>query len=163
MSHFNVKTLTFYGVAIASVLVLFKTVTAYGESNLQAPPVIGDRYRLTLTNNLPNCKKLDSLILKIQQSGIYLNASLLPATVNVDTEKSLPLTGIFTNKQFNLVGKIDTTILCNVAPPHSVTIKTQLASQGSLIGQLSIRGIPQTLEFNATPEAAQTSEKSNSH
>lgn len=54
MSHFNLKSLAFYGVAIGSVLVLFKTVTAYGESNLKAPDKIGGIYRLE-AQNLPEC------------------------------------------------------------------------------------------------------------
>ncbi|QFS47250.1 hypothetical protein GXM_04740 [Nostoc sphaeroides CCNUC1] len=54
MNHFNLKSLIFYGVAISSVLVLFKTVTVYGENNLKAPPAINGRYRLTLSENLPN-------------------------------------------------------------------------------------------------------------
>ncbi len=33
MNDFNFKSLGFYGVAIASVLILFKGVTAYGESH----------------------------------------------------------------------------------------------------------------------------------
>jgi hypothetical protein len=37
MSHFNAKTLSFYGIAIGSVLLLFKTVSAYGETKLKAP------------------------------------------------------------------------------------------------------------------------------
>ncbi|MBC6435921.1 hypothetical protein FM036_43120, partial [Nostoc sp. HG1] len=51
----------------------------YGENNLKAPPPINGLYRLTLSENLPNCEKSDTLTLKIQQSGIYLNASVLSA------------------------------------------------------------------------------------
>jgi hypothetical protein len=43
MSHFNVKSLIFYGTAICSVVTLFTIVTAYGEANLKASrPIDGD-------------------------------------------------------------------------------------------------------------------------
>jgi hypothetical protein len=164
MNHFNYKSLAFYGVAIGSVLLLFKTVTAYGENNLQASPVIDGSYRLTLAKNLPNCEKSDSLMLNIRQSGIYLNASLLPASTNADTEKHLSLTGILNKQQLNLSGQVDKAIICNMAPPHTVTTQMQLGDKGDLTGQISIRGIPQPLEFTATPEKPQTQpKKSNSH
>jgi hypothetical protein len=38
MKHVKCKTLAFYALTIVPVLVLFKAVTAYGESNLKAPP-----------------------------------------------------------------------------------------------------------------------------
>jgi hypothetical protein len=44
---------------------LFKAVTTYGESNLKAPAEISDRYRLMFADNLPNCEKLDDLMLNI--------------------------------------------------------------------------------------------------
>jgi len=68
MSHFNFKSLTFYGIAITSVLALFKVVTAYGESNLNASTSINGRYRLSYTQ--PNCRQANALLLTIEQSGI---------------------------------------------------------------------------------------------
>ncbi len=82
MNNLNFKSLGFYGIAITSVLLLFKTVTAYGETNLKAPPVINGSYRLALDQNLSNCQPPEPLILNIQQSGIYFNAFLLPAKLN---------------------------------------------------------------------------------
>lgn len=169
MNHFNVKSLTFYGVAIGSVLLLFKTVTAYGENNLKAPPVVDGRYRLSLTTNLPNCKKADSLVLKMQQSGIYLNASLLPINSHADTEKHLSLTGILKNPQVNFSGKVDPKILCEhsnsqVYPNKTATMQVQLIDQGKMTGQLTVSGIPQTLKFTATKQPTQeTPQKLNSH
>lgn len=63
--------------AISSVVVLFKVVTAYGETNLKAPPAIGGPYRIS-TQNLPGCLKANRLVLNIKQSSIYLFGSLLP-------------------------------------------------------------------------------------
>ena len=75
-SHFNFKSLTFYGVAIGFVLILFNLVTRYGEANLKAPARIDGRYRLSIAQ-LPDCLKSADPVLTIQQSGIYLNGFLL--------------------------------------------------------------------------------------
>ena len=169
MNHFNFKSLAFYGVAIGSVLLLFKVVTAYGEKNLKAPPVVNGRYRLTLAANLPNCEKTDSLMLNIQQSGIYLNASLLPANANAGTEKQHPLTGIFKNQQSILSGTIDRYIFCKVTGFESdrnklVTIQMKLVDQGKITGQLTLNGISQSLGFTAMLQKDQEkSQNKNSH
>ncbi|MEH2055865.1 MAG: hypothetical protein V7K97_06795 [Nostoc sp.] len=159
MNHFNFKSLAFYGVAIISVLVLFKTVSVYGENNLKAPPAVNGRYRLTLAENLPNCEKSDTLTLNIEQSGIYLNASVLPANANADTDEKHSLAGIFKNQQLNLSGKVGRSILCNIPQPqndplNSVTIQMQLVDKGSITGELTVNGIPQTLKFTAVPQKA---------
>ncbi|WP_373529185.1 hypothetical protein [Nostoc sp.] len=169
MNHFNFKSLTFYGVAISSVLLLFKTVSVYGENNLKAPPPVNGRYRLTLAENLPNCKKSDTLTLNVEQSGIYLNASVLPPTANADTDEKHSLTGILKNQQLNLSGKVGRSILCNISRPqndplNSVTIQMQLVDKGNMTGQLSINDSPQTLKFTAVPQKAQEkSQKLNNH
>ncbi|MDZ8024148.1 MAG: hypothetical protein RMY36_002850 [Nostoc sp. SerVER01] len=169
MNHFNFKSLAFYGVAISSVLVLFKTVTVYGENNLKAPPLVSDRYRLTLAENLLNCEKSDTLRLNIEQSGIYLNASVLSANANADLDEKHSLMGILKNQQLNLSGKINRSILCNIPhsqkdPLNSVTIQMQLVERGNIPGQLTLNGIPQTLKFTAVPEKVQEkSQKSNTH
>jgi len=173
MNHLNFKSLAFYGVAIGSVLLLFKTVTVYGESNLKAPPTIGDRYRLTLAENLPNCENLKDLILNIQQSGIYVNASLLPANSNAANSASNQhkhsLSGILNHQQLNLSGKIDRSIVCQIAPPqdtsdHSATIQIQLKDPKNITRQLNINGIPQSLKFTALPQTEkEESQKSGTH
>ncbi|MDZ8240370.1 MAG: hypothetical protein RMZ69_25015 [Nostoc sp. ChiQUE01a] len=169
MNHFNFKSLAFYGVAISSVLVLFKTVTVYGENNLKAPPLVSDRYRLTLAENLPNCEKSDTLRLNIEQSGIYLNASVLPTNANADLDEEHSLMGILKNQHLNLSGKINRSSLCNIPhsqkdPLNSVTIQMQLVERGNIPGQLTLNGIPQTLKFTAVPEKVQEkSQKSNTH
>ncbi|MFN6466180.1 MAG: hypothetical protein RMZ41_030800 [Nostoc sp. DedVER02] len=160
MNHFKFKSLAFYAVAIGSVLLLFRTVSVYGENNLKAPLPVNGRYRLTLSENLPNCEKSDTLTLNIQQSGIYLNASVLPANAKADTDDKHSLAGIFKNKQLNLSGKVGRSILCNIPRPqndplNSVTIQMQLVDKGNVTGQLSVSGIPQTLKFTAVPEKAE--------
>ncbi|MEH2361006.1 hypothetical protein [Nostoc sp.] len=169
MNHFNFKSLAFYGVAIISVLLLFKTVSVYGENNLKAPPPVNGRYRLTLAENLPNCEKSDTLTLNIEQSGIYLSASVLPAMADADIDEKHSLTGILRNQQLNLSGKVGRSILCNIPRPqndplNSVTIQMQLVDKGSMTGQLTVIGIPQTLKFTAVPQKVQEkSQKSNNH
>ncbi|MEH2078767.1 MAG: hypothetical protein V7K89_01765 [Nostoc sp.] len=157
MNHFNFKSLIFYGVAIISVLLLFKTVSAYGENNLKALPPISGRYRLTLAENLPNCEKSDTLTLNIEQSGIYLNASVLPTNAKADTDEKHSLAGIFRNQQLNLSGKVGRSILCNIPRPqndplNSVTIQMQLVDKAKMTGQLNVNGIPQPLKFTAVPQ-----------
>jgi hypothetical protein len=159
MNHFKFKSLAFYGVAISSVLLLFKTVSVYGENKLKAPQPVNGRYLLTLSENLPNCEKSDTLTLNIQQSGIYLNASILPANDKVDTDEKHSLAGIFRNQQLNLSGKVGRSILCNIPRPqndplNSVKIQMQLVDKGNMTGQLTVNGIPQTLKFTAVPEKA---------
>ncbi len=160
MNNFNFKSLAFYAVAIGSVLLLFKTVTAYGENNLQPSKIIGDRYRLTLNENLPNCGKSNPLMLNIQQSGIYLNGSLLPENANADIGNQLPLTGNLKNQQLSLSGKIDTDILCDFPNSRkdrqkSVIIQMQLQDQAEITGQLKVNDISQPLRFTATLQKAQ--------
>ncbi|MBD2336570.1 hypothetical protein H6G64_06145 [Calothrix sp. FACHB-156] len=169
MNHFNVKSLAFYGIAISSVLLLFKTVSAYGESNLKAPPVINGSYRLTWDQKLPKCNQTDAPILKIQQSGIYVNASLLPGDANSENatsdEKTHPLSGILRNQELNLSGKIDGSSLCNIAstqnaPFHSAKMQMQLLDKGNFTGQLNVSGGSQIFNFTAIPQ--KTQEKSQS-
>ena len=52
MKHVKWKSLVFNGLTIVAVMVLFKAVTTYGESNLKAAFEISDRYRLIFTDNL---------------------------------------------------------------------------------------------------------------
>jgi len=70
------KTWVFYAGSISFVLILFKVVTVYGTANLKASPAIDGRYRIT-SENLPECLKSENLSLIIQQSGVYLNGSLV--------------------------------------------------------------------------------------
>ena len=101
---------------------LFKVVTAYGESSLKAPTSINGRYRLYTQN--PNCLKSNAQILAIQQSGIYLNGSLLPASTDVQqltiAEQKPSLTGQMNNNQISLAGRVPSSVLCH----HTVADQT---------------------------------------
>ena len=108
MSHFNLKSLTFYGVMIGSVLVLFNIVSVYGESSLKAPPNIAGNYLLE-NLNLPDCLKSEKLSLTIAQSGIYLTGRLTTES------QTIKLNGLLENittesvttrsRPFSLMGK----------------------------------------------------------
>ncbi|MBD2295955.1 hypothetical protein H6G06_21370 [Anabaena sphaerica FACHB-251] len=169
MNNFNFKSLAISGVAITSVLILFKTVTAYGENHLRATSLIHNRYHLTLAKNLPNCEKVNSLVLNIQQSGIYLNASLLTVNANTDTKTQLPLTGILKNQQLELSGKIDSSIFCQTPSVQNsqiqpITIQMSQLNNDNIPGQLKINNIPTTLEFTALPQTEpKATTKSESH
>ena len=178
-SHFNFKSLTFYGVAIGSVLLLFNAVSAYGEAKLKAPAPIGKRYLLSYTQN-PNCLKSDALVLTIEQSGIYLNGSLLPAKTDAQRAKAgsekPSLTGQLSNQQLSLTGTVPSSTLCTnpvsqaetSAPSQdnsfsSVTIQSRVEGK-NLEGKMTVSGIPEAIEFTAQLEApAQPSENSSSH
>ncbi|WP_066377366.1 hypothetical protein [Anabaena sp. CA = ATCC 33047] len=155
MNNFHFKSLIFYALATGSVLILFNTVTVYGEDNLQAPPVINGSYRVILGKNSPKCQTSAPLRLNLHQSGIYFNASLSSANIKVDSPQQYSLKGIFKNQQLTLAGKLDQTILCDFAPPHKIQAQMQLVDTDRLQGKILVSTIPQTLEFNATPETAQ--------
>jgi hypothetical protein len=69
---------------------------------------------------LPNWEKSDNLTLNIQQSGIYLNISVLSANANAHTNEKHSLAGIFRNQQLNLCGKVGRSILCNILRPKKI-------------------------------------------
>lgn len=155
-NHFKFQSLIFYGVAIGSVLVLFKVVTAYGESNLKAPAPISGSYRLSLAQNFPNCPKSSNLVLDILQSGIYLNGSLLPADSNtqpeISDEKTPFLTGQFSNQKLSLAGTVPSSTFCNRSASQPISIQSQVQGK-NLEGQITLNSTPQAIAFTAVREA----------
>jgi hypothetical protein len=162
MSHFNLKSLIFYGVAISSVVILFKGVTAYGESNIKAPTLISGRYRLAATN-LPGCLKAKSLILDIQQSGIYLNSSLFPgdnpAISQEMATKKPSLIGQISRQQLVLSGSIPQIESCR---NQSINIQGVLEKE-NLQGQITLKSSPKPISFIAKKEASTEPKKSQNH
>jgi hypothetical protein len=163
MSHFNLKSLAFYGIAISSVVVLFKVVTAYGETNLKAPLLMDGSYRLS-AKDLPGCLKSDGLVLNIKQSGTYLFGTLLPANANAKTVTSAAqkpsLSGRLKNQQLNLAGSLPHLKSCNSSQASSRVKIQGTIEKNILTGQISLRSIPSVAEFTATKEPA--AEKSES-
>jgi len=181
MHHFNLKYLTFYGVAISSVLLLFKVVTAYGESNLKAPPAMKSRYGLVFNEKLPICDQSNVLILNLQQSGIYLNGFLLPASSHTKSsnlsETTSSLTGRLENRQLSLSGKAPRYILCNLQTSQTqakishkdnssipVNIQIQLTDKEDLRGEINVSGTSKAIGLTAISQKEnEQSEQSNSH
>ncbi|MBD2580040.1 hypothetical protein [Oscillatoria sp. FACHB-1406] len=124
MSHFNGKSLAFYGIAIGSVVVLFNAVTAYGETHLTAPPSLGGRYRLQI-ENLPNCLQKEPKILLVEQSGVYLHGLLLAEQGNLSpealAEEKPTLSGKWQGKELQLSGAAPLVGSCD-----AVTLKATL-------------------------------------
>jgi hypothetical protein len=162
MGHFNLKTLTFYGVMIGSVLVLFNIVTTYGENSLKAPVNISGKYLLE-SPDLPDCLKSEKLVLAIAQSGLYLTGELSLASHKTDhntdhnkvddktNNKAIKLNGMLVASNnpnqaprqslpFSLTGQ--TKQLGNCSPPQeSSAQKIELQSQfqlpdKNLVGQM---------------------------
>lgn len=166
-SHF--KSIAFYGVAICLVLLLFSIITSYGESNLKAPTAINGRYHFSYSPKR-NCSSPNP-ILTIDQSGIYLNGFF---SVAADTahqvkasEQQPSLTGQLNNQQLSLTGTVPHSTLCNnlvSQTPSTSRVSIQSQIEGAnLQGQITLSGVPETIDFTAQKEAAQLSEESISH
>ena len=138
--NLDLRILAFYGGAIATVIILFKSITVYGENYLHPPAPLKNLYLLTLTQ-IPDSKQINPVLLKIQQSGIYVNAALLPATENAEKFKQLSLSGLLNKQELNLSGKINAGILCqNFAHSENhlspATLRLSFAQEKEIIGQL---------------------------
>jgi hypothetical protein len=161
MSHFNLKSLAFYGLAIGSVVLLFKGVSSYGETKLKAPPKIEGRYRIE-AQNLPGCLKSDALVLNIQQSGIYLFGSLLPASLKGQqvtiAEEKPSLTGLFKPQQLSLEGSAAELPSCNNSAKPTTSESANLVKiEGQVIdatfnGKITHSSLPEAVEFTAQRE-----------
>jgi hypothetical protein len=132
------KYFLFYVITIALVLVLFKAVTVYGETQLKAPPKISGIYSLE-AEAIPDCLKAKKIKLKIEQSGIYLFANLV-ADAEPNLESKLALDGKLKDKEFSLSGKINRLANCQLSnranPDYLVTIQGNLESN-KILGDIS--------------------------
>ncbi|XGV99401.1 MAG: hypothetical protein ACAF41_10750 [Leptolyngbya sp. BL-A-14] len=150
-NHFNLKSLSFYGGAIAVVVALFSVVTAYGEANLKAAQKIDGRYQIP-AQALPGCLKSEQLILLVQQSGIYLTGSLLASETAEALEKRATerpsMTGNWENQRLTLQGDASYLPKCQ----GDVKIQGTIAQQ-SLNGTLSLSSAPGEIPFTGTLEA----------
>lgn len=163
MSHFNLKSLTFYGVMIGSVLVLFNIVSVYGESSLKAPPNISGNYLLD-SQNLSDCLKSEKLNLAIAQSGIYLTGRL--TTQNQTIKLNGLLGNVIAEKvptrslPFSLVGKTAQLGNCPQSEDNSPTeIQLQTQFQNKiLVGEMQWSNLK--LNFTGNPQNLPDREKS---
>lgn len=152
MSHFNLKSLSFYAVAIGSVVALFKGVTVYGETALKAPQTMGGRYEIPL-KSLAGCGS-DKAILTIHQSGIYLTASMEEKTglqEQVRIEEKPELAGKLEGQNLRLSGLVEGAKFCRLQKEnkwYEVTILAEI-KEDRLKGKMMLLGLKKPLEFTA--------------
>jgi hypothetical protein len=139
MNIFSARSIGLYTVAIGSAIGFFNLVTSYGEANIKAPIAVAGNY-LIASQDLPGCLQHKAVLLKLQQSGVYLNASLMTIDVanNSDlqnitdraaTTSSTNLRPTFSgrlhdNRQLDLSGSL---------PPASCPVPAQLRISGSIV------------------------------
>jgi hypothetical protein len=159
MNHLSLKSLAFYGVAIGSVALLFKVVSAYGETNLKAAPAIGGSYRFD-AQSLPECLKSDFLLLTIEQSGVYLSGNLRSGSSEADREKiaeeTPPLHGKWENQGLSLSGAVPNLAGCSdsTATGQNSSVKMRGIVEGeSLKGKISLTDKAGATDFTAQKEA----------
>ena len=111
MTLFSAKSIGLYSLAIGSAIGLFNIITSYGEANIKAPIPVTGNYLIT-SPNLPDCFQQKQLVLKIQQSGMYLNASIATASQTIGTENETRPTfsGRLQDRQLELSGRVPTDI-----------------------------------------------------
>lgn len=159
MNHLSLKSLAFYGIAIGSVLLLFKIVSAYGETNLKAAPAIGGKYRFD-AKSLPECLKSDSLVLTIEQSGVYLSGNLRSGSSEGDREKTAEETpslfGKWETQGLSLSGAVPNLAGCSDSTPTGQNSSVKLRGileKDSLKGKISLTDGEAASDFTAQREA----------
>jgi hypothetical protein len=107
MTLFSAKSIGLYSLAIGSAIGFFNIVTSYGEANIKAPLLVAGNYLIT-SPNLPACFQQKQLVLKVQQSGMYLNASIATAsqTSGADREDRPTFSGRLHDLQLDLNGQM---------------------------------------------------------
>lgn len=136
-THFSRKSLSFYGVIIVGVIVLFRIVSWYGETYLTAPANIAGEY--LSEQSLPGCPPSLRLALTIQQSGIYLHGALqlIEAAQETSTQSTSPATkpdltlrGALEQQQISLTGSALLPATCQI--PGNPAAPIPIAIQGTV-------------------------------
>ncbi|MBE9142813.1 hypothetical protein IQ236_06195 [Planktothrix mougeotii LEGE 06226] len=155
----NWTSFVFYAATIASVLMLFKGVTAYGESQLQAPVTIGGDYSIKL-DTPPNCLKDKDLILKIEQSGIYIFAHLSVEKSEYNRDK-IALNGKFNDQEMSLSGLSNPLLFCSSElsqNPNSLTLTGEFHEK-ILKGKIQDKTLSKPFNFTAKLNSISPSDK----
>jgi hypothetical protein len=146
----SLKSVLFYGGTLVAVIALFSIATAYGEANLRAPDPIDGFY--SIQGAMPGCLKNQDLRLLVDQSGLFLNGALLPATANPEviqsTRKRPPLTGRWDNQTLTLIGSLPQLANCRA----TVIIQGSI-DHATLKGQLFLGNSSTGNPFTAEREA----------
>ena len=169
MNHLSLKSLAFYGIAIGSVSLLFKVVTAYGETNLKAAPAIAGSYRFD-AKSLPECLKSDTLTLTIEQSGVYLSGNLRSGTSEGDrantAEEKPSLVGKWENQGLSLSGAVPNLTGCSesTAIDQNSYVKLRgIVEKDSLKGKISLTDRAAATNFTAQREAVAKPQQKQPH
>ena len=165
MNHLSLKSLAFYGIALGSVSLLFKVVTAYGETNLKAPPAIAGSYRFD-DKSLPECLTSDSLVLTIEQSGVYLSGNLRSGSSEGELEKTAAetpsLVGKWETQGLSLSGAVPNLTGCSdsTATGQNSSVKLRgIVEKESLKGKISLTDKAAATDFTAQREAVAKPQK----
>ncbi|MEE3715295.1 hypothetical protein V2H45_00890 [Tumidithrix elongata RA019] len=151
MSIFTPKLLAFYAISTVGAIALFVGITNYGEKNLKAAPLLVGTYRIE-ASNLHGCLKERSLLLSIQQSGVYMSGILdieestpsdLP-THKAETKSKPSLIGNWQNQQLTLAGTVTKIKECDAQMP--IMLKAELVDK-NLKGTIALSG--ETSNFTA--------------
>ncbi|HEY9642975.1 MAG TPA: hypothetical protein V6C57_20975 [Coleofasciculaceae cyanobacterium] len=156
MSHFNLKSLAFYGAAIGAVVILFSFTTRYGEAHIKAPADITGRYPIS-NQTLPGCLNAKPLVLDIRQSGVYLAAALVEAKADKRVIKAVeqrpPLSGEWDSQQFSLTGSLTHIQACQETVAIAGTIQ-----DGTMTANLNLDSSPEKIPFTAQKELPETAQ-----
>ena len=135
MANHKLNHLTFYGIAISSVLVLFKFVSTYGETQLKAPVNVNGVYELQ-SDSLGNCLAGQPLELDIEQSGVYLFGHL---ALNSDkAPKKIPLSGDLEGNQVVMKGDLES--VCPDVKEPDLILKGEITDK-TIVGNLEAQAL----------------------
>ena len=159
----NVRHILFYIVATASVVTLFNLVTAYALANLKAPLRISGVYEIEAKSFSP-CLKEDSVLLKIQQSGLYLNALIVPISQEkrLSSDETFPLIGHFDAANMTIKGNLSELKGCPSADAQGQVIIKATAIKGQKIDGVITSG-SLTVPFTAVARVEQKSDSKKPH
>ncbi|MGI0490022.1 hypothetical protein ACN4EK_31825 [Pantanalinema rosaneae CENA516] len=158
--HLNRRSLTFYSCAVGIVIGLFSVISAYGEANLHAPTYVGGRYPITAPT-LPECWQNQSLVLFVQQSGVFLTGSLIALDASEKGTRSVAehpsLTGRWNNQTLTLRGTA-------TLPNCSLPLRIQGKFEGkTLQGVVQLNSTSGEFPFTATRDVPQEPQSEGGH
>lgn len=137
MTLFSAKSIGLYSLAIGSAIGFFNIITSYGEANIKAPLLVAGNYLIT-SPNLPACFQQKQLVLKVQQSGIYLNASIATTsqTSGADREARPTFSGRLHELQLELNGQMP----ADICPQGSqLKISSKISKVGAASAQKPLK------------------------
>ncbi|CAD5947595.1 hypothetical protein PCC9214_02342 [Planktothrix tepida] len=157
--HFHAKSLAFYGAMTAAVFLLFQAVTAYGEKQLKAPVSLGGDYTIELENP-PQCLKNRDLVLKIEQSGIYVFANLGLKNAEHNRDK-IQLQGNLKDHKMNISGTLNPFFVCANDSLNSLNILTLegIFKEKEITGKLDTPTLSNPINFKAELNLVSPSKK----